>query len=204
MVPRLEWDRWRVWVAQRLSLSVTDLQNSRFLANSTNFAPAARPGGMSPNASRHVARAAVQPASFEREVLAIVLEEPALVSDYATSIPAERFRNEQYRRIYERILEHADRLEQPADIFALFAEDSDSVGILTTVGKRDRSQTERYEDSAQRRMHLDRVVERLQLEEDKQRYQELSRRMEEMFLTGTPIGEELRREFEHLVSRLKK
>lgn len=203
MVPQLEWDRWRVWIARRLSLSVSDLQNSRFLANATNFAPRSPAGAPPPNASRHVGRT-VQPASFEREILAIVLEDPRLAAEYAERIPAERFRNEQYRRIYERILARAASLEQPADVFALFAEDSDSVGILTAVGKRDRSTTERYEDSAARRMHLDRVVERLQLEEDKRRYQELSRKMDELFVSGAPIAEELRREFEELVSRLKK
>ncbi|MBV8116581.1 MAG: DNA primase, partial [Candidatus Eremiobacteraeota bacterium] len=60
MTPREEWDRWRVYVAGRLKVSVDDLRNSRFLANSANFAPRAgtgdRPG------SRH-ARASVEPLS---------------------------------------------------------------------------------------------------------------------------------------------
>ncbi|HVA27606.1 MAG TPA: DNA primase, partial [Candidatus Baltobacteraceae bacterium] len=41
MMPREEWDRWRVYVAQRLKVNVEDLRNSRFLSNTANFAPRA-------------------------------------------------------------------------------------------------------------------------------------------------------------------
>ena len=200
MTPVAEWDRWRVWIARRLRINENDLRNSRFLANKANFGPraAASSGG-----SRHVAATAA-PASFEGEVLTIILEDPPLAAEYADRIPADSFRDAQCRRIYERILEKAPSLEQPADIFSLFAEDSDSVGLLTTMGRRDRSSTVRYEDSAQRRNHLDRVVERLQLEADRVRYQELSRRIDETLMAGAPIADELRREFAELVSRLKK
>jgi len=200
MTPVAEWDRWRVWIAHRLRINENDLRTSRFLANRANFAP--RSVAPSPG-SRHVA-ATVAPVSFEGEVLSIVLEEPPLAAEYAERIPAVAFRDAHCRRIYERILEHASTLEQPADVFALFAEDSDSVGLLTAIGRRDRSSTVRYEDSAQRRSHLDRVVERLQLEADRVRYRELSRRIDETLMAGAPIADELRREFDELVSRLKK
>ncbi|MBV9269457.1 MAG: DNA primase [Candidatus Eremiobacteraeota bacterium] len=201
MTPVAEWDRWRVWIARRLHINENDLRTSRFLSNRANFAP--RTASVAPRVSRHVA-ATVAPLSFEAEVLSIVLEEPPLAAEYADCIPAGSFRDPQYRRIYERILEHASSLEQPADVFALFTEDSDSVGLLTTIGRRDRSSTVRYEDAAQRRSHLDRVVERLQLEADRMRYQELSRRIDETMMAGAPIADELRREFDELVSRLKK
>ena len=42
LTPREEWDRWRVYVAARLQVNVDDLRNSRFLADSANFAPRAR------------------------------------------------------------------------------------------------------------------------------------------------------------------
>jgi DNA primase len=201
MTPVAEWDRWRVWIARRLRINENDLRTSRFLANRANFAP--RTANLAPRGSRHVATT-LAPVSFEGEVLSIILEEPPLAAEYAERIPASSFRDAQCRRIYQRILEHAPSLEQPADVFALFTEDSDSVGLLTSIGSRDRSSTVRYEDSAQRRSHLDRVVERLQLEADKVRYQELSRRIDETMMAGAPIADELRREFDELVSRLKK
>ncbi|HZZ66295.1 MAG TPA: DNA primase [Candidatus Baltobacteraceae bacterium] len=200
MTPQLEWDRWRVWIAKRLKVNENDLRNSRFLANPSNFAP--RSPGVAP-ASRHIAVNSA-PSSFEREVLAIVLEEPALLRDFADRIPLERFRNQTYARIYARLGEHASRLEQASDVFALFSDDNESMGVLTSLGQRDRSSTVRYEDPAQRRAHLDRVVERLQLDEEQKRYQELSRRIDDTIMAGQSVSADLRNEFDTLVAKLKK
>jgi DNA primase len=200
MTPQMEWDRWRVWIAKRLKVNENDLRNSRFLANTANFAP--RSSGVAP-ATRHLSHA-VQPSSFEREALAIMLEEPALVWEYRERIPAERFRSDAYARIYARLLEHADRLAQTPDVFALFADDNESVGVLTSLGQRDRSSIVRYEDSTQRRAHLERVVERLQLDDAKRRYQELSRQIDELLMAGQNVSSDLRDEFDALVSKLKK
>ncbi len=200
MTPQMEWDRWRVWVAKRLKVNENDLRNSRFLANTANFAP--RSVGVAP-ATRHVSTS-LQPSSFEREALAIMLEEPGFVREFAGRIPVERFRNATYARIYERLVEHADRVGQTADVFALFADDSESMGVLTSLGQRDRSSTVRYEDSAQRRAHLDRVVERLQLDDERQRYAELSRRIDDLVMAGQNVSSDLRHEFDALVTKLKK
>ncbi len=200
MTPQMEWDRWRVWIARRLKVNENDLRNSRFLANTANFTP--RSAGIAP-ATRHVSTN-LQPSSFEHEALAIMLEEPDLVREFAGRIPAERFRNQTYARIYERLVEHAERLTQTPDVFALFAEDDESVGVLTSLGQRDRSSIVRYEDSGQRRAHLERVVERLQLDDERRRYQELSRRIDDLVMSGQQVGSELRNEFDALVAKLKK
>ncbi len=112
LAPREEWDRWRVYVAGRLQVSVDDLRNSRFLADSANFAPRAR--NVLPE-SRH-ASVSVEPLSFEREVVGIMLEEPGLAAEYGERISATRFRNEVYRRIYERIVDAAETLRATADV----------------------------------------------------------------------------------------
>lgn len=202
MTPRLEWDRWRVWIAKRLKVNEDDLRNSRFLANTANFAPRAAMGGYAP-ASRHLTHG-LQPSSFEREALAIMLEEPELVRDYAGRIPVERFRSERYRRVYARLIEHAQAIGQPADVFALFSDDNESMELLTALGRRDRSSTVLYEDSEQRRAHLERVVERLQLDDQRRRYQELSRRIDELATAGQNIDSDLRDEYDALVAKLKK
>jgi len=199
MTPQMEWDRWRVWIAKRLKVNENDLRNSRFFANTANFAPRT---GVAPS-TRHISTS-LQPSSFEREALAIMLEEPELVHEFSGRIPVERFRSETYARIYARLVENSERLGQTADVFALFADDNESIGVLTSLGQRDRSSIVRYEDSAQRRAHLDRVVERLQLDDDRRRYQELSRHIDELVMAGQNVSSQLRDEFDALVTKLKK
>ncbi len=200
MTPREEWDRWRVYVAGRLQVSVDDLRNSRFLANSANFGPRAG-GGFS--GSRH-ARASVEPLSFEREVLGILLEEPSLVVEYGGRIGSERFRNDMFRRIYERIVGAGGTLATTTDVFGLFAEDQASLDALAALGARDRSSAVRYGGSEDRRAHLERVVERLQLDDARHRYRELSRLIDEHLTAGRPVSPEMRDEFEILVAKLKR
>jgi DNA primase len=199
LTAREEWDRWRVYVAGRLQVNVDDLRNSRFLANGANFAPRS-PVQASGVGSRH-ARVSIEPLSFEREVASIVLEDPALATEYAQRIPSSRFRNEIYRRIYERVVEAASTLRTTADVFGLFAEDQASLDALATLGGRDRSSTVRYGDSDERRAHLERVVERLQYDDEQRRYQEVSRLIDEHLAAGRPVPDELRGEFETLNAR---
>ncbi len=200
MTPQVEWDRWRVWIASRLKVNVNDLRNSRFLASAANFAP--RSSGVAP-ATRHLPQN-VRPSSFEREALAVMLEEPALVLEYRERIPVDRFLEGPYRRMYAVLVENAAKILRPADVFALFADDNESVGLLTSLGRPDRSSTVRYEGSEQRRAHLERVVERLQLDEQRRRYQELSLRIDEILSSGQRVSGELRDEFDALVAKLKR
>jgi DNA primase catalytic core len=201
MTPREEWDRWRVYVAGRLKVNVDDLRNSRFFANGANFVPAYGSAGVS--GSRHVA-AGAQPHSFEREVLSVVVEEPALAAEYGDRIAPGRFRNEVYRRVYERIVEQAGRLRETGDLYVLFAEDAAGLDVLSDLGRRDRSKTRQYGGADERRALLDRVVERLQLDDDKTRYQELSREIDRLYAAGQPVPDALRGEFDALVGRLKR
>ncbi len=200
LAPREEWDRWRVYVAGRLQVNVDDLRNSRFFADSANFVPQST----APFAQSRHASTSVEPLSFEREVLSILLEEPALGGEYGGRIGASRFRNEVYRRVYERIVEAAGTLTTTADVFGLFAEDQGTLDLLAEIGRRDRSSAVRYGDSQERRAHLDRVVERLELENERQRYRELSDLIDDRLTSGKAVSQELRGEFEALVAKLKR
>jgi DNA primase len=200
LAPREEWDRWRVYVAGRLQVNVDDLRNSRFLADSANFTPQRKTAFAQ---SRHVA-ASVEPLSFEREALSILLEEPALGAEYAERISPARFRNEVYRRVYERIVEAAGTLSSTADVFGVFAEDQGTLDLLAEIGRRDRSSAVRYGDTEERRAHLERIVERLRLEDERRRYRELSALIDERLADGQTVSEELRGEFEALVAKLKR
>ena len=201
LAPREEWDRWRVYVAGRLQVNVDDLRNSRFFANSANFAPRSQASAAS--GSRHV-RASVEPSSFEREVVGILLEEPALASEFGDRIDPDRFRNDVYRRIYTRIVDAAPSLQETADVFGAFAEDQGSLDVLAALGQRDRSSTVRYGGTDERRAHLERVVERLQLDGERERYHELSRQIDEALTAGRPVSADLRGEYEALVAKLKR
>jgi DNA primase len=196
LIPAPEWDRWRVWIAQRLHLNVDDLRNSRFLANSANFGPRQLP------VTGHRART-VLPSSFERDVLAIIVEEPALLRDFRDRIPQARFRNEVYRRIYDRLASNAEQLESTTDVFTLFGDDSETLELLSGLSQRDRSSILPYTDSDERRAHLERVVERLQLDDERERYRELSLKIDELATAGQNISTELRGEYDSLVAKLK-
>jgi DNA primase len=200
LAPREEWDRWRVYVAGRLQVNVDDLRNSRFLADSANFTPQRKTAFAQ---SRHTA-VSVEPLSFEREALSILLEEPALGAEYAERISPSRFRNEVYRRVYEQIVEAAGTLSSTADVFGVFAEDQGTLDLLAEIGRRDRSSAVRYGDTEERRAHLERIVERLKLEDERRRYRELSDLIDERLADGKTVSEELRGEFETLVAKLKR
>jgi DNA primase len=200
MTPREEWDRWRVYVAGRLQVSPDDLRNSRVLANSANFAPRALSGS---TGSRY-APASVDPFSLEREVVGILLEEPRLAAEYRERIEAARFRDETFRRIYERIVAAGETLRATADVFGLFAEDQTSLNALAALEMRDRSSAVRYGSSQERRIHLERVVERFESDDAHRRYRELSRSIDEQLDAGRPVSPELRAEFDALVVRLKR
>ncbi|MBV8689310.1 MAG: toprim domain-containing protein, partial [Candidatus Eremiobacteraeota bacterium] len=199
MTPVAEWDKWRVYVAGRLKVSPNDLRNSRFLANAANLAPR---GPL--RASRHIAPN-FQPASYEREILGIVVEEPGLLVDYSAELPPpSRFLNDVYRRIYERLRQEAPRLSASVDIFALFAEDSEVIEVLSALQKPDRSSTVRYLDPEDRRLHLERIIKRLQLDAKKERYQKLSRQIDELVGAGKDVPADVRNDYDALVAELKK
>jgi DNA primase len=200
MTDRSEWDRWRVYVAGRLQVSVDDLRNSRFLADAANFAP--RSAGMQ-SGSRYVP-ATAQPVSFEREAVSIFLEEPALVADFGKRIAPDRFRDPAFRRIYERILTAQLPLRETADVFGLFAEDADSAELLAGLGARDRSSATIYAGTDDRRSHLERIVERLALDDERGRYRTLSETIDSRLAAGETISDEMRVEFEALVAKLKR
>ncbi len=200
LAPREEWDRWRVYIAGRLQVSADDLRNSRFLGDSANFAPRTR----APLADTRYTATSVEPLSFEREVVGILLEEPSLGTEYGSRIESTRFRNEVYRRIYEKIVEAAGALFTTADVFGLFAEDQRALDLLAELGRRDRSSAVRYGDSQDRRAHLERVVDRQHLEDERRRYRELSDLIDVRLAAGEAVSEELRGEFEALVAKLKR
>ncbi len=190
-----EWDKFRVYAAGRLGLSVDDLRAARLVLNPNHFAPR----GAQANASRHITPSMLEKPSFEREVLCAVLDEPRLIGEYAARIPPERFENERLRRVWEAMVAEARSLTQPSDVFSLFSEDDDARSVLLSV-----ESVERLADSEARRAKLDRVIERFQRDDAARRYKALDAEITRLFEAGLDIPPTLRAEQNALASTLKK
>ncbi len=197
-LPRAEWDRWRVYAAQALDLSIDDLRVSRFAADRANFAP--RAGAA---ATRHIAPTA-EPPSIEREVLAALLDEPALFADYYDRFSDGFFRDTRYAKIFETLGAQYASLATPADVYAALAGDAESVELVVALLKPDRSSQVRFQDSSARRAHLDRVLERISTERLEGRYRELDAKIDQAFLSGAPVSTEERDEHRRLREEMDK
>jgi DNA primase len=206
-LPQLEWDRWRLYAANRLSIPVDDLRNARFAANPANFGPRATsrfPAAAGGNRfTRHAAPAA-EPPALAREILAALVDEPALAAEYADRIPLELFEDERYRRIYEALRTLPQSASGPADAYAALGDDSEAVTIIATLQKPDRSSKIRFVDSASRRAHLDRVVEVLTESRLERRKSELDLAMAETFAAGRSVSAAERDEHQSLVEELER
>lgn len=199
-LPREEWDRWRVYVAGRLGINVDDLRKSRLLVNSVHFGPR---GGAAQTAGRHVAPAMLEPPTFERDVLAVVLEEPRLLAEYGGRVAPERFADAHLRRIYAALLERAGELVQPEDAFAVLTDDGDAVATLASIAGGERSRIVRFADGAARRDFLDRLLERFASDDRRLRFRQLDAEMNALLEAGRPVPEDLREEHATLYARLK-
>jgi DNA primase len=197
-LPREEWDKWRVHVASRLGLAADDLRASRFLTNRASFQPRDSAGAAF---TRHAPPA--EPMRLDRDALVTILDEPALLAEYAERIPLSAFKDEQLRSLYARLLEHAEALRTSSDVFAPFGDDVAAIQALVGLQKSDRSRSVRFADSAARRAHLDRIVERLAEAEDQRRKAELQARIDARLTNGEPVPEEEKDEYGRLVERVE-
>ncbi|MGH7706562.1 MAG: DNA primase [Vulcanimicrobiaceae bacterium] len=195
-LPSIDADKWRVYMAGRLGVGVESLRNSRFFADRTNFAP--RGAGAERIGSRYLAPAA-EPPGVERDVVSTLLEEPALVAEYADRIPARRFRNERLRAVYERLAAHRANLREPSDVLALFADEPSTMELLVRLAGSERSTAVRFAGSTERRAHLDRIAARFVETDDLQRKKALDARID----AGEPIDQAERDEYRRLVERLE-
>ncbi len=197
LVSAEERDRWRAYLAQRLDLSIDDLRKSRLVTSATHFAP------RSAEAARHIAPGQVEAPSYERDVLAIVCDEPALLREFAARIPAERFADPNLRRIYAACIENREELLQPSDVLALFAQDDTATTALSRIVGADRSATVRFKDGDERRIHLERVVARFASDDLRRRYSELHAQVNSIVEAGERVPADLRDEYANVGKQLK-
>lgn len=194
-LPREEWDKWRVYVAGRLGLSIEDVRASAFRADAANFAPA---GLRAPPFGRHAAPLA-EPLGIERDILMTLLEEPALVAEYADRIPATAFANETLGSVYAVLVQRRTDLLEPADVFSVFGEDRRMLEAIVGLQPGEPANAMRFRSAEQRRAHLDRIIERLGEEADKLRLREIDERIS----AGGPVPQAERDEYRSLVERVE-
>jgi DNA primase catalytic core len=199
-VPQLEWDRWRVYAAKRLGIPADDLRNARFMASAANFAPRGGPGN---GLVRHIAPTA-EPPGMERDILTALIDEPELAAEYADRIPAETFADLRYRNIYEALCRIPGAPGGAPNVYAALGDDRDAVAIVASLQKPDRSSKVRFQDSASRRAHLDRVVEVLTESRLENRKRELDAAMARTFAAGGTVAAEERDEHRRLVEELER
>ena len=75
----------------------------------------------------------------------------------------------------------------------------------TVVGLQagDRSGAARFRDSAERRLHLDRILERLAEDAARERRRALAERIDTLLTAGQPVPPEEKDEYDRLVERLE-
>jgi DNA primase catalytic core len=215
--PQQEWDRWRVYAAQRLELAPDDLRRARMMVNPVHFAPR----GADANASRHIVPAMMEKPSFERDILVIAMEDPALVSEFHDRLPPESLHEPLMRRVYERIWNEATAVSQPRDVLLWFAEDDEAIGILSSLGASSRNERylgvgpgrtpegrakelrTRFLDADSRRDALHNIVARLARDASQRRYRELDAEMTRLIEAGERVPDDLRAEHAALAAELK-
>ncbi len=193
-LPAVEWDKWRVYIAGALGLAVDDLRRNRFVSHAANFAPRTGAGAA---LRGHVAPAA-EPPPIEREILAALVDEPALVAEFGPLIPAEIFRDERYREIFRTLCVVAESLVTASDVYAALGTDGNAVELIVALQKTDRSSRVRFPDSLARRAHLEGVVDRLNEEILEQRFREIDARIDAAFASGVSVSEDERNEHRRL------
>jgi hypothetical protein len=132
-----------------------------------------------------------------------LLDEPSLVAHYAHAIVPERFADPVYRAVYETLLARRDELLTVADVFAALGEDRASMELLVGLQKSDRTTAVRFADTAARRAHLDRIVERFATEDDERHKREVEIRIAERFSAGQQVPQAERDEYQQLIEKLE-
>ncbi len=194
-LPREEWDYWRVYVAGQAKLGVDDLRKSRLMNTGRDFV------ARDEHRSARGPQAPLVP-SFERDVLAIICDEPVLLEEFHARIRPERFEDPQLRAIYSAILDHQPPPAQPSDIWAVFAGDDEAGAVLSSISATERSKTRMFSDSEGRRAQLERIAQKLAADDERARMRALDERIVALYVSGEDVPRDLVEELQRLRARL--
>jgi len=202
-LPMEEWDRWRVYVANKLRLSPDDLRLSRLYGDPSRFSPKAAEGA---RFTRHLAPAPKR-VTFERDVIAAFAEEPLLLDEYAGRIAPEAIVDPILRDVLQQLYAARADLRTGADVTALFAERDDVVALLTELELGERSKRRRFEETSERRTFLDRVAAlldaRRRAAEVREELVSLEADIASLLAEGRPIPKEIKERQNQLEDALR-
>jgi DNA primase len=192
---RADWDRWRLYVAEKLGLSITELRSSITL-------PAPKHHALG-NPTELVRKRSIVPPSRERELLSILLEEPALLADYKQRISPHRIRDARLNRLYT-LMSEAEQLETGVDVLVVANGDELAAEAMLLLMTPERSTAVRFATTEERREALDRIVEALAREDDERRRRVLREQIDDFLTRGVSPPADLVAKHREVEARLIK
>lgn len=193
-LPSLERDALRVRMASLLGLPIEAVRRA---------APTAR-SPVRPDWARRPPAPPVPggaPPGRDREILALFVEEPALLAEYRHLIRPERLRDPRCRRLYELLLAH-ETMESSVDVLAAVRNDQEASEMLPSLSGEERSSTVCFRNGAERRAHLDRVLALFLREDDERRRREIDAQVDALLQEGNAVPERLIEEQRAIQARL--
>ncbi len=200
IAPQAEWDKERTYVALRLGLNPDDLRRNRLMMAPRYVMRDGRLEG--PTRTQHAIVREAPP--WERDTIVVLLEEPALIADFAARIAPERFSHERIRAFFERMRAEVVSLAQPSDVMALFSDDAEALSALAAIANPERSSQVRFNDTEARRDFLERLVERFAIDDQRKRFRELSAEIDRLYDAGEAIPPAVREEYAALAAKVKR
>ncbi|TAM77231.1 DNA primase [bacterium] len=199
-IDELERDYWLVQLCRRLGVDPQEVRASRFLAEAWHRAE--RPAAGTRAFTRY-APAIPQRHPRERDFLATLLAQPALLETVASSVRLESIEDPVYRRLYGALLAHRGQLEAGIEPFAFLGDDEEAAGALADV----LSSTAAAASQALAPEALEEQVQRfaadLAQRGDRRRLGELEREIEQKYAQGDGVPAELRDESQAIRHRLQ-
>ena len=141
------------------------------------------------------------PPSRERELLTILLEEPALLHEYRALIRSERIREPLLARLYAALCA-APKLESAIDAMLATSGDEMATEALLALTSDEKSSAVRFAGSDERRQALDMIIEGYSREDDEERLRVISAEIDAYLLQAVSVPKELITEQQMLEQRL--
>ncbi|MDE2573067.1 MAG: DNA primase [bacterium] len=198
-IDELERDYWLVQLCRRLDVDPQEIRASHFLADAWRRAP--RPAAPSPALTRHTTPAP-QRHPRERELLAVLLTDAALLAIAQASVAVEDLQDPVYRRLYGVLLERRSQLEAGVEPFAFLGDDTEATRALADVLASTAAAAAAAMDPEARAERVRRFALDLSQRAERSRLTLLDRDIEQRYDRGEGVPAELIEEAEAIRHRL--
>ncbi|TAM59168.1 DNA primase [bacterium] len=196
-IDELERDYWLVQLCGRLGVDPQEVRASRFLAQAWQRSER--------SVSAFTRYAPPLPAKNprEREFLAALLAQPALLETAAGAVRLEAIEDPVYRRLYGALLEQRGKLEAGGEPFTLFAGDDETSGALADVLSSTAATVGQALAFEALEEQIHRFAQDLAARADRTRLSELEREIERRYVQGEEVPAGLREQSQAIRRRLQ-